>query len=561
MNTRNAYALRARSGPRNASPIAATGGRIDARIDARVDTRVDTRTDARCGIDSRIGAADVAARTGHSSASKLASIADSLGTAPFGLGTRHGSLPVRVGGDRHPLADRQANARLAQCEASVKGRFERIVPALQRVVALQSLPDFVERAQVQSRDMLGWELPPRLLVDAWATGFDVKAAYAHCVFEALTAATEQFARDIREQVEVVQDTRNFLLDCGFHAVDISPCADGRLKGLSRYILRLPLSSFTWRKSYAGALFDVEVDVRNWTATELRRFREGVPTTADAGTRYLKVAVYHFSSSDPSHEGCAAHGSNDNLAIDAALERLRQFRQAIENAFCCGASTDILLIGVDTDTDAVRIHVPDSRGDIAAHRFVDNAELYARTRDSGADDARLAVYEAVRAASRMGGWASGQGEPHDGMRRLIASLLIHNLSQIDLVQELHGGRYADIGHAERYISVGDGFEEMQMRNVAYYAHLHTLEEGVADMDVGIAIFGKLNLAHGLPIPIAIHYRYDARVPEARKRAAEKAQRVRDAILQRYPVLAAKGDLHCRLSVQDLPTGSPIEIIVN
>ncbi len=516
MNTRNAYALRARAGQRQHPPMA--------------------------GVVAR-----------------AAQPAGAPAAAPFGLGTRQGSLPARMGGDRHVLADRMANARLAHCEESVKGRFARIVPALQRAVGLQAMPDFAERAQAVIRDALGCELPTRLLDDAWATGFDVKAAYAHCVFQALAAATDQFARDIREQVEVVHDTRNFFLDCGFHTVDISPCADGRLKGLSRYILRLPLSSFTWRKAYAGALFDVEVDVRNWTATELRRFREGVPSTVDAGTRYLKVAVYHFSSSDPAHEGCAAHGSNDHQAIDAALGRLKQFRQAIENAFCCGASTDILLIGVDTDTDAVRIHVPDGRGDLSAYRFVDNAELYAQTRESTADAARLAVYDAVRAASRMGGWASGQGEPHDGMRRLIVNLLINNLSQIDYVEELHGGRYADIGHAERYISVGDGFEELQMRNVAYYAHLHTLEEGAADMDVGIKIFRKLNLAHGLPIPVAIHYRYDARVPEARERATEKARRVRDAIRLRYPALAAGGDLHCRLSVQDLPTGSPIEII--
>ncbi len=526
MNTRNAYALRARASQRQHPPMAAVAPRP---------------------------------------AQPAAVLAGVSAAAPFGLGTRQGSLPTRLGSDRHVLADRAANARLAQCEESVKGRFARIVPALQRVVALQATADFAERAQGVVRDALGCapgcELPARLLDDAWATGFDVKAAYAHCVFQALAAATDQFARDIREQVEVVQDTRNFFLDCGFHTVDISPCADGRLKGLSRYILRLPLSSFTWRKAYAGALFDVEVDVRNWTATELRRFREGVPSTVDAGTRYLKVAVYHFSSSDPAHEGCAAHGSNDHQAIDAALGRLKQFRQAIENAFCCGASTDILLIGVDTDTDAVRIHVPDSRGDLSAYRFVDNAELYAQTRASTADAARLAVYEAVRAASRMGGWASGQGEPHDGMRRLIVNLLINNLSQIDYVQELHGGRYADIGHAERYISVGDGFEELQMRNVAYYAHLHTLEEGAADMDVGIKIFSKLNLAHGLPIPVAIHYRYDARVPEARERATEKARRVRDAIRHRYPALAAGGDLQCRLSVQDLPTGSPIEIIVD
>ena len=487
---------------------------------------------------------------------------------PYGLGTPAATLPARPAeapsavvetGTRHALADRAMNARLAHCEDSVKGRFEAIVPTLKTLSALQHLDDFPVRAQQMARERLGYVLPQGILDDAWVAGLDLKALYAHCAFESLKAAVDQFARDIKAQLEVVQDTRNFFLDCGFHAVDISPCADGRLKGLSRYILRLPLTSLARRKAYAGALFDVETDVRHWSATELRRYREGVPTTADAGTRYLKIAVYHTSSSDPCHEGCAAHGSNETKAIEAALERLNQFRQAIQNSFCCGASTDILLIGVDTDTDAIKVHIPDANGDLTAYRYVDNATLYRDTARLSADAARAAVYEAIRAASRKDGWGAGQGEPHDGMRRLIANLLVNNFSQIEYVNDLYDGRYPDIGHAERYISVGDGFEEVQMRNVAYYAHLHTLEEGAGDMDVGIKIFKGLNVKHGLPIPIAIHYRYDAKVPGARERASAKARRVREAIEARYPELAAQGLLACWLSVQDLPTGSPIESV--
>ena len=488
------------------------------------------------------------------------------GHAPYGLGTAASSLPARTelriapaaeAPPAHHLADRRMNARLAHCEDSVKGRFDAIAPALKSLSALQHLEDFPVQAQRLARERLGHELPQDILNDAWVSGLDLKALYAHCVFAALKAATAQFAEDIRNQLEKVQDTRNFFLDCGYHAVDISPCADGRLKGLSRYILRLPLTSLTRRKAYAGALFDVETDVRHWVSTELRRFREGVPTTADAGTRYLKIAVYHTSSSSPSCEGCAAHGSNETRAIEAALERLNQFRQAIENSFCCGAGTDLLLIGVDTDTDAIKVHIPDSKGDLSAYRFVDNAVLFAETARLSADAARAVVYESIRTASRKDGWGAGQGEPHDGMRRLIANLLVNNFSQIEYVNNLYDGRYPDIGHAERYISVGDGFEEVQMRNVAYYAHLHTLEEGVADMDVGIKIFKGLNVRHGLPIPIAIHYRYDARVPGARDRVAEKARRVGAAIRARYPDLAEQRLLACWLSVQDLPTGSPIE----
>ena len=460
---------------------------------------------------------------------------------------------------RHPLANQHANARLAHCEESVKGRFEAIIPALQAIAGLHLGEGFSAQAQAIAQAQLGYCLPERILNDAWVSGVDMKALYAYCAFQALKLATEQFANDLRQQVEAVQDTRNFFLDCGFHAVDISPCADGRLKGLMRYILRLPLTSFTRRKAYAGALFDVETDVRHWMATELRRFREGVPTTVDVGTRYLKIAVYHTSSSSPCHEGCAAHGSNDHQAVAAALDRLNQFRRAIENSFCCGASTDILLIGVDTDTDAIRVHIPDGNGELSPQRFVDNKVLFHATLGLSADQAGLAVHEAVEAAVNQHGWGTGKGAPHDGMRRLVTNLLINNLSQMDYVMDLHNGQYADIGHAERYISVGDGFEEVQIRNVAYYAHLHTLEEGVADMDVGIKIFKGLNVKHGLPVPVAIHYRYDAGVPGSRERTVAKAQRVAAAIRNRYAALVEQGLLQCQLSVQDAPTGSPVEIV--
>lgn len=462
--------------------------------------------------------------------------------------------------NQHPLTDGYTNARLAHCEDSVKGRFDAIVPTLKEIAGLPYGDGFVERAQQVARQSLDFELSEDLLDKAWVGGVDMKALYAQCSFSALKASAAQFVDDLNQQVEKVEDTKNFFLDCGFHAVDMSPCSDGRLKGLTRYILRLPLSSFTRRKAYAGALFDVETDVHHWEETELRRFREGVPTTPDSGTRYLKVAVYHTSSSDPSHQGCAAHGSNEHQALDAALERLNQFREAIENSFCCGASTDILLIGVDTDTDAIKIHVPDGKGDLSQHRVIDNAQLYKETVNMTADQARVAVYEAINNPNQQSpGWGTGEGQPHEGMRKLVANLLINNLSQIEYVADLYGGCYPDIGHAERYISVGDGFDEVQMRNVAYYAHLHTLEEGVADMDVGIKIFTGLNVQHGLPIPVAIHYRYDARVPGSRDRVVVKAKRVEAAIRNRYASLDEKGMLICHLSVQDKPTGSIIETV--
>lgn len=483
--------------------------------------------------------------------------------APVGLGTAPrpvlvtdmpphpacATLPERV--CRHALANREENAKLRDREESVKGRFDAIIPALKAISALQHNADFVERAQALARQQLGYEFPEEILENAWSNGLDVKALYAKGMFAALLASAEECSAEYRRQHDAWQDLHSFFLDCGFHALDISPCADGRLKGLLPYILRLPATPFIRRKAHAGAMFDIETDVRQWMAVELSRYREGVPNFAEAGTRYLKIAVYHLSSSSPSHEGCAAHGSDDHQAIEAALRRLDEFRQAIENSFCCGAGTDILLIGVDTDTDAIRIHVPDENGNISANRYVDNAALYAASLGFGENEARLSVHQAIIDA--------GDSRPHEGMRRLIANLLINNLSQIEYVAEYYGGRYPDIGHAERYISVGDGFEEVQMRNVAYYAHLHTLEEGVSDMDIGIKIFRHLLGRRGLPVPIAIHIRYDARVPGSRARAVSRTKRIEASIRARYADLDAAGLLACHLSVQDLPTGSLIEEI--
>ena len=146
-----------------------------------------------------------------------------------------------------------------------------------------------------------------------------------------------------------------------------------------------------------------------------------------------------------------------------------------------------------------------------------------------------------------------------MRRLIARLLTNNLSQIDYVCMQHNGRYADIGHAERLINIGDSFDGLHLRNLAYFGHLYTIEEGAADLDVGIRIFSKLNVIHGLPIPIAIHYRYDERVPGSRERAVARCRRIKAAIETRYPELARQGLLVCGMTVQGKQPGSVQESV--
>jgi len=475
------------------------------------------------------------------------------GTGPRRPSPAPAAVPA-MAGRLHPLTDVAANVRLHDYESSVKGAFDDIVPVLKKVASERCEPDFIERAQRIARAGLGYELPVHILDEAWINGLDMRRLFAWCVFERYRRVSDQFFTDDPLGGRDGEDFDRFLQDCGFHLMDVTPCADGRLAHAISYVLRLPNGPVR-RKSYAGSLFDIENTVEKWVETELFRFREGRPNTADAPTRYLKVVVYHFSSVDSAHQGCAAHGSDDEAAAREGWERLKAFRQAIENGFCCGASVDLLLMGMDTDTDAIRVHVPDSGGDCDLDHWLDAAKVYEITRGLSATEGRERIGELVRAHAP----GKSAGGADDGMVRLIARLIENNLSQIDYVRQYHGGHYADIGHAERFIGVGIGFEEIQLRNLTYFAYLTTVEEGAADLDVGIKIFTGLNVSRGLPVPIVVRHDYHGGVPGARERAVQHCERIAMALKARYPKLCADGQLHCLRAVRDCDAGAPIEIV--
>lgn len=447
----------------------------------------------------------------------------------------------------HPLTNQTENQRLYNYEQNVKSSFDAIVPALKRISSIQHEEDFETRAQVIARDQLGFELPEQILADAWVDQLDMRKLFAWCVFETY----QRFSDDFFTADNLINDKgfQSFLIDCGFHTLDISPCADGRLAHVISYVLRLPYREVR-RKSYAGAMFDIEDSLAKWTETEFLRFREGQPNTADEPTRYLKTVVYHFSSGDPDHEGCAAHGSDTARAAQAGADRLRAFQQAVQNSFCCGASIDLLLIGLDTDTDAIRIHVAEADGRIDLDRYVDARQIYAETLNMNAQQATALIEERVRAVS---------ADLAEGMSRLVCRLITRNVSQIDYVKQYFNGKYSDIGHAERFIGAGIGFEEVQLRNLTYFAYMNTVEESTADLDVGVKIFTGLNVSHGLPIPMVIRFDYHGNVPGGRERAISNCQRVAGALRSRYPQLAKQGLLHTLLAVRDCAAGERIEVL--
>ena len=454
----------------------------------------------------------------------------------------------------HPLTDLAENNRLQAYEQEIKGRFERIVPLLQKVSAFQHDADFIAQAQRLARAELGFDLPDHILEKAWVRPLDMRALFAWCVFQSHQFFSERFFLD--DPLEgasgsVRADQFNaFLLDCGFHLLDVTPCADGRLAHSIAYALRIPFSSVR-RRSHAGAMFDVENTVNRWVKTEHRRYRESLPNEAHAPTRYLKVVTYHFSSLDPAHQGCAAHGSNDSLAASAGLQRLHDFREAVENSFCCGASVDLLLIGLDTDTDAIRVHVPNRDGEIQLDRWLCGQALYESTAPLTVNQASEAVTAAVQTHCSQA--------PDPGMVRFISQLLINNISQQDYVRSLHQGPYPDAGHAERFIGVGIGFKEVHLRNLTYFAHLDTVEEGAPDLDVGVKIFKGLNVSRDLPIPVVVRFDYSGKVPGARERAIADCHRVQEAIASRYQDLVREGLLHTMLTVRDRDLSTPAEAV--
>jgi carboxysome shell carbonic anhydrase len=454
----------------------------------------------------------------------------------------------------HPLSNGEANATLRAYEDAILGGFDRIVPVLKRLSALQHEDNFVALAQQLAKAELGYELPLPVLENAWTSQLDMRTLFAWCVFEAYEQTSIQFfeadplaGQDGSAAAEAFDA---FLLECGFHLLDITPCADGRLAHAIAYALRLPFSSVR-RRSHAGAMFDVENTVDRWVKTEHRRYREGIPNPAHSDTRYLKAVVYHFSSKDPCHEGCAAHGSDDKAAAAQGLQRLKDFQQAVENSFCCGASVDLLLIGMDTDTDAIRVHVPGRDGRTDLDSWLDARDVYDATQALRPEDARGQIQAMVE--------ASAASAPDPGMVKLVARLIEHNLSQIDYVRQYHAGSYDDFGHAERFIGVGIGFKEIHLRNLTYFAYMDTVEEGAPDLDVGVKIFKGLNGSRGLPIPVVLRFDYHGAVPGARERAIQHCERVQRAIESRYSDLCQQGLLHTLLTVRDRDRHVPAETV--
>jgi carboxysome shell carbonic anhydrase len=453
------------------------------------------------------------------------------------------STPLPALAGSHPLADSAITLGLRRRADEIEAAFAAIEPALRSLAPSQFMENFPATAAAQLHAQLGLDIPQSALQSSWSAPLDMRGLYARCVIATFCRLVARgFDRDLAHYSDG-ESAEALIRRWGFHAVDITPCADGRLSGVVDYILRVPPAVVAYRKSYAGAMFDVAESVRHWEEIELRRFREARPNAADAPTRFLKIGVYHYSSLDPHHEGCAAHGSNTTQAAGALLEKLRQFEQAVCHTHP-DATAATLLVGVDTDTDAIRVHVPDAAGRASVDRYLDNRDIFTQTQTLPRETAKDTIRQEVAACAGV----SPDDAATEGMRWFCGYLLKNNIGQMDAVRTAHGGAYAEAGHTEKLIVVGDAIDDVQLRNLAFQAQMNTVEEGAADLDIGIKILKGLNLPRGLAVPVLAHFGYDARIPGAEQAAQTRAERLREAILSRHVQLADTGKLFVQAMVR-------------
>lgn len=445
----------------------------------------------------------------------------------------------------HPLAEPERSEALRQRAEEISTGFAHIEPLLRRLAPRQFDDGFADQAHCDLLSSLGVDIEAAELESSWSTPLNLGRVHASCVLGTFGNLVQRGSGRSLPLLEDGEPADVLIRRFGFHAIDITACADGRLGGAVDFILRVPPTIVVWRDSYAGAMFDTEDALHRWEAVELRRWREGWPNDPGEATCYLKVGLYHFSSEDPHHEGCAAFGSDDERAATALLARLQEFEGAVASTQCCEARAATLLIGVDTDTDAIRVHVPDIGG-ADVDRYVSSAALYEQTAHLGRDAAKEHIRQAVAGCAGVDP-ADGRTE---GMRWLCGYLLKNNIGQVHAVRDWIGGSYADTGHTEKLVVAGDAMDDVQLRNLAFQVQMRTLEEGAADLDVGIDILRRTNTPLGLAVPVLVHVAYDERIPGARARAETRARRLVAAIEARYgdpggaPGLVVRGFVRAR-----------------
>jgi len=449
------------------------------------------------------------------------SSASATGYAPTG---QVASYAVASG---HPLSDTASAAELARREQEISAGFDALNATFTSLAPSQFEAGFAERA-VSALAPMGVKMNTSDFTTTGTQALDMGALHARAALRLFARMVEESSDRARFAQFGGESVEELIRNWGFHAIDVTLCADGRQAGMLGHVLRIPLSVVTQRRSYAGAMFPVSRALRDWEKVELKRCRSGVPNSVDADTRYLKIGVYHFSSVSPAHQGCAAHGSDDVRAFDLLQQRMDEFRGAVQARYGAGDKVALLMIGHDTDTDSIRVHVPDAAGNTCAERFVCGLDLHRATadlpREAGKDTVRQAVADCMGVAA--------DDAASEGMRWFCGYIVKNNIAQVEAVKQRFPGGYVEAGHNERMIVLGDPIDDVQLRNLAFQAQMDSVEEGGGDLDIGVKILGKLLPPQGQAVPILVICQYDTEIPGDEAAAATDAQRMKQAVIDRF-----------------------------
>jgi carboxysome shell carbonic anhydrase len=469
--------------------------------------------------------------------------------------TSHELLP---GCGRHPLADRASSLALHHRVRDMTAAFDAIEPALRRLAPHQFEEGFGARAAAEVLSRLHLDLPVELFAADWTAPLNMGIIYARCVVGTFRRMIEQgfdpgFAHfNDGETIESLSQRWKL------HALDITPFADRRLVDAVRYILRLPQSQITSCKPCPGALFNVDETVRDWERAELRRWRDASSNGAFHTTRYLKMCIYPFSNEKPANEGCVEQDRDDDRAITALLVRLRQFGQSVRLLHGESASVATLLLGVNTSTEAIRVHVPDADGIMHAGRHLNSHILYNGTSALSHNAAKAEIHRAVTTCAGVSGNDAGSA----GMRWLCSDLIEANIAHVDFRRE---GRLLHSASHERLLVVGDPVDEPPMGDFAFQVRTSAFEDGTAELDSGIITMRGFHEKNRLAIPLLVHVRVDPLMPGAMQCARGRAGYLATEIQRRYDHLVSRGNLHIEVIIRDsdgallpmepAPAGSP------
>ncbi len=386
------------------------------------------------------------------------------------------------------------------------------------------------------------DFPIDLFAADWTAPLNMGMLYARCIAGTFCRLIERADDRSLAYLSDCDNIENLQQNSGFHAIDITPCADARLVDAISYTLRIPPSLVAYRKPAPGALFNVEQSVRQWERTELRRWRKASPNKAFSTTQYLKMCIYPFSNAEPADRSCAAQEGDGNPAVSALLAFLRQFVQAVRLIHGEATSVATLLVGVNTDTDAIRVHVPDAHGNMHAGRHLNGHMLYNGTSALSPTAARGAIQNAVAIC----GGVSLNDVASAGMRWLCGYLLEANIAQVDFRREWH---WLHAGSTQRLLVVGDAVDEAPMGHFAFQAQMDSFDEGAAEIDFGISVLRGFHEKRRLAIPLIVHVRVDPLMPGAVHYARGRASHLANEVRNRYDHLVSRGLLHIQAIIRD------------